>query len=76
LTATAVLTTSLRAWREQPDLYRPLCVICVAVSVLSLGLAVWRPKPVLFGLALVGLFSIPWVFAVLRVTRRDTPSPA
>jgi low temperature requirement protein LtrA len=76
LTATAVLSTSLRAWREQPDLYRPLCVICVAVSVLSLGLGVWRPKPVLFGLALVGLFSIPWVFAVLRVTRRDTPSPA
>jgi low temperature requirement protein LtrA len=73
LAATAMLTTSLHAWRQQPRLYRPLFLTCIAASVLCLGLGVARPTPLVLGLALVVLFGIPWTFAVAhRVTHHDT----
>ena len=62
----AVLTTSLDAWRQQPGLYRPLLLICVAASALCLGMGVLRPAPLVLGLALVALLSIPWTFAVIH----------
>jgi low temperature requirement protein LtrA len=73
LAATALLTTSLRARRHQSGLYRPLSLTCLAAAVLSLGLGIARPTPLVFGLALVVLFGIPWAFAVVhRVTHHDT----
>jgi low temperature requirement protein LtrA len=76
LAATALLTTSLHAWRHQPELYRPLSLICIATSVLCLGLGIARPTPLVFSLALVVLFGIPWAFAVThRVTHHDTARP-
>jgi hypothetical protein len=73
LGTTALLTTSLQAWREQPDLYKPLALVCVATAVLTLGLGIAKPPPLLFGLALAGLFSIPWIYAVVGVARHDVP---
>jgi len=76
LAATALPTISLQVWREQPRLYRPLARLCAAVAVVCLGLGITRPTPLIFGLLLVGLFSIPWLFAVThRVTHQDSPSP-
>ena len=66
LCMTMLISTSLRAWREDPRLYRPLARICVAVALACLGLGAWRPAPLLLGLALVVLLSIPWVFAVAQ----------
>jgi low temperature requirement protein LtrA len=75
LAATALLTISLRAWREQPGLYRPLSLLCVAAGVVCLALGIVTPTPLLFGLALVAIFSIPWLFAVAhRVSHQDTPA--
>ncbi|HEX6403822.1 MAG TPA: low temperature requirement protein A [Pseudonocardiaceae bacterium] len=71
LAATALLTTSLHAWHHQPALYRPLSLTCLATSALCLGLGITRPTPLVFGLALVALFGIPWAFAVThRVTHQ------
>jgi low temperature requirement protein LtrA len=75
LAGTALLSTSLRAWRDQPVLYRPLSLICVGAAVLCLGLSMVRPAPLVFGLVLLGLFSIPWVFAVGHLARTDTRAP-
>ena len=73
LAATALLTTSLDAWREQPVIYRPLLLTCIAASVACLGLAIVRPAPLLLGLALIVLLAIPWIFAVTRRVTLETP---
>jgi low temperature requirement protein LtrA len=75
LATTALLTTSLRARRERPGLYRPLSFICLGAAALCLSLGIVRPPPLLLGLALVALFGIPWVFAVAhRATHDQTPT--
>lgn len=72
LTATALLTTRLRAWPDHLGLYRPLALICVAAAVLCLGLGVVRPAPLVLGLALVVGFGAPWTFSVVyRVVHQD-----
>jgi hypothetical protein len=72
LALTAVLTTSLYAWRDQPRLYRPLFLTCIGTAVMCLGLGILKPAPVVFVLALVVLFGVPWVYAVVRrVTHRE-----
>jgi MFS-type transporter involved in bile tolerance (Atg22 family) len=76
LAVTALLTINLQVWREQPRLYRPLASLCVAVAILCLGLGIAMPTPLVFSLSLVGVFSVPWQFAVAhRVTHQDSPSP-
>jgi hypothetical protein len=73
LATTGLLTTSLRAWRDQPDLYRPLSLICAGASAACLGVGIARPAPLLFGLALVLILGVPWTFAVAhRVTHDQT----
>jgi len=47
-------------------LYRPLARTCAAVAVACLGLGAARPSPLILGLALVLLLSIPWTLAVAR----------
>ena len=64
LCATTALATTLRLWHQDRELYRPLARTCVAVALVCVGVGALRPAPLVLGLALVVLFSIPWGFAV------------
>ncbi|MCX4404969.1 MULTISPECIES: low temperature requirement protein A [unclassified Streptomyces] len=64
LCATMVLATSLRVWRPDRGLYRPLARTCVVVAVLCAGVGAARPTPLVLGLALVLLLGVPWGLAV------------
>jgi hypothetical protein len=76
LASTALLTTCLHDWGDQPGLYRPLFLTCIAASVGCLGMGIARPTPLVLVLAVVVLFGIPWAFAVAhRVTHHDTSAP-
>jgi len=66
LGATMLVAASLQAWDRDRGLYRPLSRTCAAVAVACLGVAAVRPAPLLLGLALVVLLSIPWGLAVAR----------
>ena len=66
LGATMLLAASLPAWDRDRGLYRPLARTCAAVAVACVGLGAARPSPLILGLALVLLLSIPWVLAVAR----------
>jgi low temperature requirement protein LtrA len=66
LCVTMLLATSLQAWDRDRGLYRPLARICAAVALACLGLAAVRPAPLILGVVLVLLLSIPWGFAVAR----------
>jgi low temperature requirement protein LtrA len=66
LGATMLVSASQPAWHSDRRLYRPLAAICAAVAAACLGIGAVRPTPLLLGLALVLLLSIPWVFAVAR----------
>ena len=77
LAATALLTTTLPASRDQPGHYRQLFLTCVTASALCLGLGFARPAPLVLGLVLVALFSIPWSFAVAhRVMHPQATAPS
>jgi low temperature requirement protein LtrA len=76
LAATMLIAASLEAWRSDRGLYRPLARTCAVAAVLSLGVAALRPAPLILGLALVVLLSIPWVLAVwLRLGREAGSLP-
>lgn len=64
LCATMVLATSLRVWRPDRGLYRPLARTCVVVAVLCAGVGAARPAPLVLGLVLVLLLGVPWGLAV------------
>jgi low temperature requirement protein LtrA len=66
LCSTMLVSASLRAWRRDRGLYRPLARACAAVAVACLGLGAARPGPLVLGLALVLLLAIPWGLAVAR----------
>jgi low temperature requirement protein LtrA len=66
LGATMLVAASLQAWSRDPGLYHPLARTCAAVAVACLGVGAARPAPLVLGLALVLLLSIPWGFAVTR----------
>jgi low temperature requirement protein LtrA len=61
-----LLAASLPAWEDDRGLYRPLARTCGAAAVACLGVGAARPPPLVLGLALVLLLSIPWGFAVAR----------
>ena len=69
------LAASLEAWRSDRGFYRPLARTCAVAPVLSLGVAALRPAPLILGLALVVLLSIPWVLAVWVRFGREAGSP-
>jgi low temperature requirement protein LtrA len=72
LGATMLVSASLQAWDRDRGLYQPLARTCAAVAVACLGVGAARPAPLVLGLALVLLLSIPWGFAVARrLSRRD-----
>ena len=64
LTAAMLISASLQAWHDDRGLYRALVPTCAAVAVACLAVAATRPAPLVLGLALVLLISIPWVLAV------------
>ena len=71
---TMLVAASLAAWRSERAFYRLVARSSVAVSIACLGLAALRPAPLVLGLALVVLFSIPWAIAVLyRLRHEETP---
>jgi len=66
LGATTLLATSLPAWASDRGRYRMLARIGAAVAVACLAVGAARPAPLILGLALVLLLSIPWGYAVAR----------
>jgi low temperature requirement protein LtrA len=72
LAATALIMTTLAAWRDHPRLNRAVAMICVAASVACLVLGVARPPPIVLTLALVALYSLPWSYAVAHVVSHDS----
>ena len=66
LCATMLVSQSLQAWDNDRGYYQPLARICVGVAVACLALGAVRPTPLVLGIALVLLLSIPWGFAVAR----------
>ena len=53
-----------------------LARICAAVAVACVGLGAAQPSPLVLGLALVVLLSIPWGYAVTRRLASLADSPA
>jgi low temperature requirement protein LtrA len=74
LCATMLVASSLPAGNH--GLARPLARTCAAVAVACLGVAAARPAPLVLGLALVLLLSIPWGFAVTRRLAGPDAPPA
>jgi low temperature requirement protein LtrA len=66
LGATMLLAATLPAWDRDRGLRRPLARTCAAMAVACLGLGAVRPAPLVLGLVLVLLLSIPWGLAVAR----------
>ena len=66
LGTTMVVAASLQAWQDKRGLYRPLARTSGVAAVACLGVGAARPAPLVLGLALVLLLSIPWGFAVAR----------
>ena len=66
LCATMLVSASLQAWDSDRELYRPLARTCAGVAVACLALGGLRPPPLILGLILVFLLSIPWGLAVAR----------
>jgi low temperature requirement protein LtrA len=75
LCATMLIAASLQAWRRDRGLYRPLARACAAVALACLAVGAARPAPLLLGLALVVLLSIPWGVAVVRHLASSTDPP-
>ena len=75
LSATMLIAASLQAWNRDRGVYRPLARTCAGVAVLCLVVAALRPGPVILGLALVALLSIPWTLAVVRTVAGKTGAP-
>jgi low temperature requirement protein LtrA len=76
LGATTLLATSLPAWNRDRGLDQPLARTCAAVAVACLVLGAARPAPLILGLLLVALLSIPWVLAVARRLANPADSSA
>jgi 4-amino-4-deoxy-L-arabinose transferase-like glycosyltransferase len=76
LGATMLVAASLQAWDHDRGLYRPLSRACAGVAVACIGIGAVRPAPLVLGLALVVLLSIPWVLAVARRLANPAGPPA
>jgi low temperature requirement protein LtrA len=75
LCATMLVAGSLPAGDRDRGLYRLLTRTCAVVAVACLGVAAVRPAPLVLGLALVLLLSIPWSIAVVRhLASEDSPT--
>jgi hypothetical protein len=70
-----LISASLQDWNRDRGIYRPLARACAAAAALCLGIAALRPAPLILGLALVILLSIPWVLAVVLRLNGQTAQP-
>ena len=75
LGTTMLVAASLQAWEDKRGLYRPLAGACGGAAVACLGVGAARPTPLVLGLALVLLLSIPWGLAVARRLASGADSP-
>jgi low temperature requirement protein LtrA len=66
LTSTVVLMLSLRDWRSDAVLLRPLARASAIAALVAIGIAVLRPAPLVLCVLLVLTFGGPWSFAVVR----------
>jgi low temperature requirement protein LtrA len=66
LVSTMLVAATLKAWRDDRGLYQPLARASAAAAVACLAAAALRPAPLILGLVLVALLSIPWTLAVAR----------
>jgi hypothetical protein len=57
-----LVSASVQAWESDPGLYRPQAPTCVGAAVACLALGALRPPPLVLGLVLVLLLSVPWGF--------------
>ena len=71
-----LVAASLQAWPRDRGVYRPLARTCAVVAVACVGVGAIRPAPLVLGLALVVLISIPWGLAVARRLAAPADSPA
>jgi hypothetical protein len=76
LGATMLVAASLQAWDRDRGMYRPLSRTCAVVAVACVGIGAARPAPLLLGLALVVLLSIPWALAAARRLANPADTPA
>ena len=74
LCATMLVSASLQAWQHDRHFYEPVARACAAVAVACLGVAAARPAPLVLGLVLIALLSIPWGLAVARRLTDQTDS--
>jgi hypothetical protein len=75
LGTTMLVAASLPAWEDKRGLYRPLARTSGVTAVACLGVGAARPTPLVLGLALVVLLSIPWGLAVARRLGSGADSP-
>ena len=74
LGATMLVSASLRAWHRDRGIYQPVARTSAITAVACLGVGAARPAPLVLGLALVLLLSIPWGLAVAhRLAGRAEP---
>jgi low temperature requirement protein LtrA len=76
LGAAMLVSASLQAWDRKRGIYRPLARTCAVVAVACVGIGAARPAPLLLGLTLVVLLSIPWGLAVARRLADPAGPPA
>lgn len=71
-----LVAASLRVWRQERGLYRPLAGTSVVVAVVCLVLGAAHPAPLVLVTALVLLLGVPWGLAVVYHLSRDEESNA
>jgi low temperature requirement protein LtrA len=75
LSTTMLVSASLQAWESDRGLYQPLARTCAGGAVACLVLAALRPAPLVLGLVLVVVLSIPWGVAVARRVASGDDAP-
>jgi low temperature requirement protein LtrA len=75
LCATMLISATLQAWQQDRHFYQPVARACAAVAIACLAVGAARPAPLVLGLALIVLLSIPWGIAVARRLTDQTDSP-
>jgi low temperature requirement protein LtrA len=76
LAATMLVAATLPAWHSDRGLYRPVLRITAVMAVACLVLGAARPAPLVLGLGLVLLLSIPWGYAVAHRLANPADLPA
>ena len=75
LCATMLVSASLHAWQHDRYFHQPVARACAAVAVACLGVGAAQPAPLILGLVLIALLSIPWGIAVARRLAEQPDAP-